>query len=138
MTSNSESGSLTTLGDRRTVYGDSIVLGLALYFGLQAVGYPLWGVAALVTGFGGAIALALTSTRPMWDERYEEIHRRTAGRTVALFGWLAAIAFPTVVALEALGRLAFPSWLGPIAAAVTVFYLACGGFQTYDRFVAIP
>lgn len=136
MTSNDTTRTISPFGSRRIVYGCLIAAGLALYFGLQVVGYPIVGVGALVAGFGGAFALAATSNAPMWDERDDEIHRRAAGRTVALFGWLAAVAFPTVVVLDALGQLAFPPWLAPISAFVIVFYFTYGGFQLYDRFIA--
>ncbi|ELY38831.1 hypothetical protein C497_06599 [Halalkalicoccus jeotgali B3] len=87
-------------------------------------------------GFGVAITLALTSDRPLWDERDDEIHRHAASRTVTLFGWLAALVYPTIVVLDALGLLEFPLWLVPISAFIILFYLVYGGFQLYDRFAA--
>lgn len=120
---------------RRIAIGGLIVSAFVLYFGLQAAGYPLAGVGAFVVGFGGALALAAASSVSMWDERDDRIHERAAGWTVALFGWIAAVAFPTVVVLEALGAIAWPAWLTPISAFVIVFYLTYAGFQLYDRFV---
>lgn len=123
-------------GDRRIVVGGLIAVAFVLYFGLQAVGYPLAGVGALVVFFGGALALATASETPTWDERDERIHNLASGRTVALFGWISFVAFPTFVVLDALGRMAFPEWLGPVGVAVIVFYGTYAGFQCYERFVA--
>ena len=65
-------------------------------------------------------------------------------RTISPFGsrrivygcLIAAVAFPTVVVLDALGQLEFPPWLAPTSAFVIVFYFTYGDFQLYDRFIA--
>lgn len=115
--------------DRRVLFGSLIVIAFVVYFGLQAIGYPLLSVAGFVVFFGGAIGLAAGSSQRFWDERDQQVHERAAGYTVAMFGWLSAVAFPTIIGLEAIGHLEPPAWLAPISAAVIVFYLTYGLIQ---------
>lgn len=111
----------------RTIFGALVLVAFVSYFGLQAVGRPLAGVGAFVVLFGGALALWSASTTRLFDERDRRRHQHAAGRTVAVFGWLCAVGFPTMVALDALGHVTWPAWLSPVGAAVIVFYLTYVG-----------
>lgn len=114
---------------QRAIFGTLVVVAFALYFGLQAIGHPIAGVGAFAVCFGVAIILVVRSNARLFDERDRRIHERAAGHTVALYGWISAIAFPSLVVLDALDRIAMPEWLGPIGAAVIVFYLTYAAIQ---------
>lgn len=114
---------------QRTIVLSAAALAFVLYFGLQSVGYPLAGVGAFVVLLGGAVGLSVGSTARLFDERDHRVHERAAGHTIALYGWMCAIGFPTVVALDAIGHVTFPDWLVPISVAVIVVYLTYAAFQ---------
>lgn len=106
----------------RNAYRATWAAAFACYFGLIAIGYPLAGVGTFVVGVAVAVSLRQTYGGPLFDERDREIHRTAADWTVAVFGWAAAVTFPTLVVLEALGRYEWSAWTTTIAGAVFAFY----------------
>lgn len=123
---------------QRSIYIGLVIAAFILYFGLQTIGYPLWGVAAFVGLFGTSIALVAGSSARLFDERDQQIHEQAAGATLTLYGWICAVAFPTVVALEALDQATFPGWLQPISVGIIVLYLTYVGMQFVIRWRQYP
>lgn len=119
---------------QRTAFSALVALAFVLYFGLQVIGYPLAAVGAFVVLFGGAIGLVARSSNRLFDERDQQLHERAAGHTVALYGWLCAVAFPTLIVLETFDQVESPGWLDPIGAAIFVFFITYVVIQMGLRF----
>ncbi|MEF8973576.1 MAG: hypothetical protein V5A15_01695 [Haloarcula sp.] len=105
--------------------------GVALAAGVVAA-YPLVGVGAFV-----ALALAALITHrrydgPLFDERDEYRQAAASKRTLAVMGIASAVVFPTVTALWALGVVAWPLWLTPIAFFVAALTFVHVGSIMYE------
>ncbi|MFB6155008.1 MAG: DUF2178 domain-containing protein [Haloferacaceae archaeon] len=125
----------SALAERRyrlTYAGVWALSGLVLAGALVA-GYPLVGVAGF---YAFALASVLVTRRhdgPLFDERDRRVSGAAAARTLRLFGVGAAVFFPVVTALVALGVTEWPSWLVPIALFVPVLYATYGLFAFVER-----
>lgn len=73
--------------------------GIALGVG-TALEFPLVAVGLYVLGMAGGIVIPYRTDYTLFDERDDTIHQRASGVTLALFGWLAAIVFPSLVVLS--------------------------------------
>ncbi|ELZ03464.1 DUF2178 domain-containing protein [Natrialba asiatica] len=87
--------------------------GLALGIG-TALNRPVIAVVLYAVGLTAAVVIPYGTAGPLFDERDDAIHRRASGTTLALFGWLSALVYPSLVVLS--GTKLF-SW-GPASAAV--------------------
>lgn len=84
---------------RRLMVGCFVGAGIALGVG-TALQFTLVGVGLYVLGMAGGIAIPYGTAYTVFDERDDAIHRRASGVTLAAFGWLAAIVFPSLVVLS--------------------------------------
>jgi uncharacterized membrane protein len=116
----------------RTLYiGLWALSGVALAGGIVA-GYPLVGVGAFAVA---ALAALLTFRRydgPLFDERDEHRQAAASKRTLGIMGIGAALVFPAVTALWALGVVAWPLWLTPIAFFVAALAFVHVGSTMYE------
>lgn len=112
----------TTHSRNRTLYALSWLVGTAGYLGLLLVGQVLAGVAVLGLGGVTAVALHRSAGERMLDERDAAVVERASARTMQLVGLGAGVAFPTLVAMDALGRVAFPAWLEPVGLFVALLF----------------
>lgn len=93
--------------------GFGLAAGLALAVG-AALERPLLGVGLYAVGLTAAVSLPYATDVRLFDERDDRIHRRASGLTLALFGWLSAVAYPSLVVLSGTDHF---SW-GPASTAV--------------------
>jgi len=107
-----ETGTETT--NRRLYIGLWMLLGIVLA-GLIVIGRPLLGVVAFVGCAVAALAVFRRYDGPLFDERDRRRQAAASKRTLGIMGMSAAIVFPSVTALWALGVIAWPLWLSPIA-----------------------
>jgi uncharacterized membrane protein len=116
----------------RTLYiGLWALSGVALAGGIVA-GTPLVGVGAFVVT---ALAALLTFRRydgPLFDERDEHRQAAASKRTLGIMGISSALVFPAVTALWALGVVAWPLWLTPIAFFVAALAFVHVGSTMYE------
>lgn len=118
---------------RRSTIAFGLAAALSLAVG-AAVERPLVGVGLYAVGMTAALALPYAVDVRLFDERDDLIHRRASGLTLALFGWLSALVYPSLVVLAGTEHF---SW-GPASAAVAwttavvygVYLLALGYYRT--------
>jgi uncharacterized membrane protein len=117
----------------RRLYIGLWALAGVLLAGLIVLGQPLAGVAA----FAGCIIVAFSLFRryegPLFDERDESRQAAASKRTLAILGISSAVVFPTVTALWALGVIAWPLWLTPIAFFIAALGFVHVGSMLYER-----
>lgn len=89
--------------------------GIALGVG-TALEFPLVAVGLYVLGMVGGTAIPSMTDYTMFDERDDTIHQRASGVTLAVFGWLAAIVFPSLVALS---TTSYFTW-GPVTTTLSI------------------
>ena len=73
--------------------------GIALGVG-TALEVPLVAVGLYVLGMASGMGIPWLTDYTLFDERDDMIHQRASGVTLAVFGWLAAIVFPSLVVLS--------------------------------------
>lgn len=113
--------------------GFGLIAAFALAAG-AALERPIVGVGLYVGGMTAAVALPYAVDVRLFDERDDRIHRQASGLTLALFGWLSALVYPSLVVLAGTEHF---SW-GPASAAVAwttavvygVYLLALGYYRT--------
>lgn len=94
---------------------------------------PLVGVGLYAAGMTAALAVPYVADARLFDERDDRLHERASGLTLALFGWLSALVYPSLVVLA--GTEYF-SW-GPASTALAwttavvygVYLLALGYYR---------
>jgi uncharacterized membrane protein len=110
----------------RRSYIGSWLTGTVAFIGLIVAGYPVVGAVA----FGLAALVAVNLQReydgPMFDERDDAIVKRASVNTIAIFGVVSGIFFPTMTTLHALNIYQWPAWLTPIAWFVAALFLMWG------------
>lgn len=116
----------TTYRRSITVFG--LVAGAALGLG-TAFEYPLVGVGLYALAMTAAVAVPSVADATLADERHREIHGRASGVTLALFGWLSAIVYPSLVVLSTTEHFAW----GPASAAVAWTTVAVYGVYLLAR-----
>ncbi|WP_211694175.1 DUF2178 domain-containing protein [Natronomonas salina] len=118
---------------RRSTLAFGLAAGLCLAVGAM-IERPLLGVGLYAVGMAVAAALPYAVDVRLFDERDDRIHRRASGLTLALFGWLSALVYPSLVVPAGTEHF---SW-GPASAAVawtttvvySVYLLAMGYYRT--------
>ncbi|MCD2201341.1 DUF2178 domain-containing protein [Halobacterium sp. KA-4] len=76
-----------------------VFAGIALGVG-TALEFPLVAVGLYILGMAGGMVIPYITDYTMFDERDTTIHQRASGTTLALFGWLSTLVFPSLVALS--------------------------------------
>lgn len=100
---------------KRLTEASFVFAGIALGLG-TALEFPLLAVGVYVLGMAGGIVIPYVTDHTMFDERDDTIHQRASGVTLALFGWLAAIVFPSLVALS---TTSYFEW-GPVTTTLSI------------------
>lgn len=95
-----------------------LALGLGTALDQQLIGVGLY-VVAMATGF----AIPYLSEYTLFDERDDTIHRQASATTLTLFGWLAAIVFPSLVVLETTPHFSWGPASWTLAMTTAVVYL---------------
>ena len=85
---------------KRLIVTFGALAGLALGLG-AALGRPFVGVGIYVVSMSAAMVTPHVTEVTLFDERDDTIHRRASGITLTVFGWLAALVFPSLVVLAA-------------------------------------
>lgn len=85
---------------KRLMTASFVIAGIGLGVG-TALNVPIIAVAIYIIGMVVGIAVPSFTEYTLFDERDAAIHQRASGITLALFGWLAAIVFPSLVVLSA-------------------------------------
>jgi uncharacterized membrane protein len=116
---------------RRLYIGLWILSGGSLA-GLILLGYHVAGVAAFVSCAIGAVLVFRRYDGPLFDERDESRQAAASKRTLRLMGISAAIVFPSVTALWAVGVIEWPLWLTPIAFFVAALAFVHVGSTMYE------
>ena len=98
---------------KRLILACGLFAGIALGVG-TAIQRPYIAVGLYALGIVGAVAVPYTTDYTLFDERDDTIHRRASGTTLAAFGWLSALVFPSLVVLSSTPTFAW----GPASAAV--------------------
>ncbi len=106
-------------------------LGFVLYAGLIVAGYPIAGVAGFAVCGVAALAYVGTRDRAMFDERDGRLLGHASANTIQLLGVVSAVVFPSMVALDALGVAAWPTWLGYFG------YFVAGLFAVWVAFLLV-
>jgi uncharacterized membrane protein len=115
---------------RRLYVGLWVVSGLTLAGGVVA-GRPLVGVGAFGALGLAALLLFRRYDGPLFDERDERRQAAASRRTLAVVGVASALVFPAVTALWALGVVAWPRWLTPVACFVALLAFVHVGSTMY-------
>jgi uncharacterized membrane protein len=105
--------------------------GVALGGGIVA-GYALAGVGAFLALALAALLVFRRYDGPLFDERDERQQAAASKRTLGVMGLTAAIVFPGVTALWALGVVEWPLWLTPIAFFVAALAFVHVGSTMYE------
>lgn len=104
--------------------------GLALGLG-AALDQQLVGVGAYAVGMVTGFAIPYLSEFTLFDERDDTIHRQASGTTLTLFGWLAAIVFPSLVVLETTPHFSWGPASWSLAITTAVVYLTFALVSVY-------
>jgi uncharacterized membrane protein len=105
--------------------------------GATVAGAPLVGVGAFV---GFALASLVVFRRydgPLFDERDTQRQAAASRRTLGVVGVTAAVVFPGVTALWALGVVEWPLWLTPVAFFVAALAFVHVGSTMYESARAV-
>jgi uncharacterized membrane protein len=94
-----------------------VAVGHGFYFlgGLIIAGYLLSAVGAFVARIVAAVAVFRRYEGTLLGERDQRLQEAASKRTLAVIGISAAIVFPLVTVLWALGVIDWPACLTPIA-----------------------
>lgn len=95
--------------------------------------FPLVAVGLYVIGMTGGIILPYTTSYTLFDERDDTIHQRASGVTLTVFGWLAAIVFPSLVALSTTPHFEWGPVTTTLSITTAVVYLTYGLLLGYYR-----
>ncbi|MFC7115720.1 DUF2178 domain-containing protein [Natronoarchaeum sp. GCM10025703] len=109
---------------KRLMLALGVFAGVSLGVG-SALQRPFIAVGLYVVGMTAAVSIPYTTDHLLFDERDDTIHRRASGFTMAAFGWLSALVFPSLVVLSATDHFAW----GP--ASVTVAWTTAIVYMTY-------
>lgn len=117
---------------KRLMVACSVLAGVALGVG-AALEYQLVGVGLYVVGLTAALAIPYTTEYTLFDERDDVIHRRASGATLALFGWLAALVFPSLVVLSTTSYFSWGTASATLGWTTAVVYATYGVALAYYR-----
>lgn len=112
--------------------GSFVFAGVALGVG-TAIEFPLIAVGLYVLGMATGILIPSLTEYSLFDERDDAIHRRASGVTLALFGWLAAIVFPSMVALSTTSHFEWGPVTATLGITTAVVYLTYALLLGYFR-----
>jgi uncharacterized membrane protein len=116
---------------RRLYIGLWILSGISLA-GLILLGNPVIGAAAFVSCALGAVLVFRHYDGPLFDERDESRQAAASKRTLRIMGLSAAVGFPSVTVLWAVGVIEWPLWLTPIAFFVAALAFVHVGSTMYE------
>lgn len=117
---------------KRLIIACFVFAGLALGVG-TALGYPFVGVALYVLGMAGGVVIPYTTDYTMFDERDDAVHQRASGATLAVFGWLAAVVFPSLVVLSTTSYFEWGAVTATLSITTAVVYVTYALLVGYYR-----
>ncbi|WP_336343235.1 DUF2178 domain-containing protein [Halalkalicoccus ordinarius] len=106
--------------------------GIALGIG-TALEFPLVAVGLYVLGMAGGIVIPSITDYTLFDERDDTIHQRASGVTLAVFGWLAAIVFPSLVVLSTTSYFTWGPVTTTLSLTTAVVYITYALLISYFR-----
>lgn len=109
-----------------------VFAGIALGVG-TVLEFQLIGVGLYILGMASGMMIPYTTEYTMFDERDDTIHQRASGATLALFGWLAAITFPSLVALSTTTYFEWGSVTATLSITTAVVYITYALLAGYYR-----
>lgn len=118
---------------KRLMLASGMFAGIALGLG-AALDRPLYGVAFYVVGLTSATAIPYLTDHTLFDERDDAIHERASGLTLALFGWLAALIFPSLVLLSSTEYFSWGPASVTLAWTTAIVYITYGLALGYYRY----
>jgi uncharacterized membrane protein len=128
-----ETSPVRSVSNPRRTYVALWALATALYVGLLVAGYVVAGVVAFAALALAAVAYHRRTDRALFDERDEAVLQEASANTVALLGQVSAVVFPATAALWALGYVAWPTWLTPVALFVAGLFVVWVGMILLAR-----
>ncbi|MCU4926864.1 DUF2178 domain-containing protein [Halobacteria archaeon AArc-dxtr1] len=117
---------------KRLMVACFVFAGIALGVG-TALEFPLVAVGLYVLGVTGGMMIPYTTNYTLFDERDDTIHQRASGVTLAVFGWLAAIVFPSLVALSTTPHFEWGPVTTTLSITTAVVYITYGLLLGYYR-----
>lgn len=117
---------------KRLMVACFVFAGIALGVG-TALEFPLVAVGVYVLGMAGGMIIPYTTDYTLFDERNDTIHQRASGVTLAVFGWLAAIVFPSLVALSTTSYFEWGPVTTTLSITTAVVYITYGLLLGYYR-----
>lgn len=111
----------------------SYVVGIVALVAGLVLGQPLVGVVAYVAGFALGVAIPSATSRPVYDERDEELAARASGLLLTGLGFGGFAVFVSLFVLSTLGQFTWSSELLAVFWAWSAFWLLWGGTYTYVR-----
>ncbi|MDG5818970.1 DUF2178 domain-containing protein [Natronococcus sp. A-GB7] len=117
---------------KRLMVACFVFAGIALGVG-TALEFPLVAVGLYVLGMAGGMMIPYTTNYTLFDERDDTIHQRASGVTLAVFGWLAAIVFPSLVALSTTPHFEWGPVTMTLSITTAVVYITYGLLLGYYR-----
>lgn len=109
-----------------------VFAGIALGVG-TALEFPLVAVGLYTLGMASGMIIPYTTNYTLFDERDTTIHQRASGVTLALFGWLSALVFPSLVALSTTPHFEWGPATTTLSITTAVVYLTYALFLGYYR-----
>lgn len=109
-----------------------VFAGIALGAG-TALEFPLVAVGLYILGMAGGMVIPYITDYTMFDERDTAIHQRASGTTLALFGWLSALVFPSLVALSTTPHFEWGPATTTLSITTAIVYLTYALFLGYYR-----
>lgn len=117
---------------KRLMIACFVFAGLALGV-VTALEFPLVAVGLYVLGLASGSVIPYITDYTMFDERDDTVHQRASGATLAVFGWLAAIVFPSLVALSTTSYFKWESTTVTLSITTAVVYITYALLVGYHR-----
>ena len=118
---------------KRLMIACGLFAGIALGVG-SAIQRPFVGVGLYTVGMLGTVAIPAMTEYTLFDERDDAIHRQASGATIALFGWISALLFPSLVVLSSTSYFSWGPASGTLSLTTVVVYTVYGlalGYYSY-------
>lgn len=118
---------------KRLITACGLLGGLALGIG-TALSRPFIGVGLYAVGLIAAASIPYATGVTLFDERDDALHQRASGFTLALFGWLSALVYPSLVVLWGTGHFSWGPATAAIAVTTAIVYMVYGvafGYYQY-------
>ncbi|MEY7850226.1 hypothetical protein AB7C87_13615 [Natrarchaeobius sp. A-rgal3] len=116
----------------------SYLAGIAALLAGFVVGRPLVGLGAYTAGFVVGAAIPYLASRPVYDERDEQLTARASELVLTGLAYGGLVVFVGLFAAELAGYYNWSTELWAVFWAFCAFWLVWGGTYTYVRIRATP